>query len=153
MLVILKHSLLLDHVIVPAGGVKEDWEIGYEYHINSANAGYAPAQFNVGTHYFMGQGIEQNFELAAKWFDKASKQNLSQASFNLGQMYLNGRGVNKDYKKGIEYMEHSSDLGNKDAKQVLIDIKKENERKNDDETSETSSTNIEEGVIIGEDKK
>ena len=51
-----------------------DWEVGYEYHVDAANAGYAPAQFNTGTHYFLGQGVEQNLDTAVEWFKKASEE-------------------------------------------------------------------------------
>ena len=46
----------------------------YQYHVEAAKEGYAPAQFNAGTHYFIGQGVEQDFAKAFSWFQKASDQ-------------------------------------------------------------------------------
>ena len=98
-----------------------DWEVGYEYHVDAANAGYAPAQFNTGTHYFLGQGVEQNLDTAVEWFKKASDQGMPQAQVNLARMFLEGYGVTKDRERGISLLRVAAEEGRLDVAKEILD--------------------------------
>ena len=62
-----------------------------------AAQGNGPAQYNLGTMYYTGQGVPQDYAEAVKWYRLAAEQGDADAQLNLGLMYVNGRGVLEDY--------------------------------------------------------
>jgi TPR repeat protein len=54
------------------------------------------AQYNTGTHYFMGRGTEQDMGQAFKFFRQAAEAGMTQSMVNLAQMYEEGLGVERD---------------------------------------------------------
>lgn len=82
----------------------------------SANNGYAPAMFELGTMYHQGTcGLPQDIVKAIYWYKKAAKAGSSNAMVNLGYCYENGIGVEKDFWKAIEYYGQSAQLDNETA--------------------------------------
>ena len=55
--------------------------------------GYAPAQYDLGYHYYQGLGIERDYYQAAHWYRKAAEQGNKNAQRALADCYEQGRGV------------------------------------------------------------
>ena len=64
---------------------------------NSANAGNANAQFELGVRYYNGRGVRQDNVEAVRLYRLAALQGHVWARFNLGVMYETGVGVGKSY--------------------------------------------------------
>jgi TPR repeat protein len=62
-----------------------------------AEAGDAPAQYNLGYMYANGRGVPKDDREAVKWYRKAAEQGDAGAQYNLGGMYAKGEGVPQDY--------------------------------------------------------
>ena len=63
--------------------------------MQTAEAGDADAQANVGEIFERGLGGEPNYDAAFIWYEKAAKQGNARAQFNLGTLYEQGLGVPK----------------------------------------------------------
>lgn len=87
--------------------------------LRAANAGYAPAQMEVGTCYQSGLGLARDFGQAAAWYRKAADQGSAGAQFNLGQMYHYGRGVKQDDKEALGWFQKAAAQGNGGAEYRL----------------------------------
>ena len=62
----------------------------------SAEAGNARDQVNLGNAYWYGRGVKKDYVKAAYWLQKAAAQGNAWGQNNLGRAYWNGRGVKKD---------------------------------------------------------
>jgi hypothetical protein len=62
----------------------------------SANAGYVPAQAELGFCYLTGTGVTRDERLAAHWLTEAARQGEPYAQLNLGTMYEDGSGVDRN---------------------------------------------------------
>ena len=63
----------------------------------AAEAGIAPAQYNLGLMYDNGQGVPQNYAEAMSWYRRAAETGHAKAQNDLGFLYSNGKGVPQDY--------------------------------------------------------
>lgn len=61
----------------------------------AAEAGYAPAQYELGRLYADGPGVERDLKQAAFWYRKAADQGDAEAQNNLGALYAKGLGVRR----------------------------------------------------------
>lgn len=87
--------------------------------MESAQAGSAGAQFELGTRYLDGTGVQQdNFE-ALRWFTLAAEQNNSNAQYNIAVMYLNGIGVVKDAEQAVVWFLKAANNGDVSAQFTL----------------------------------
>jgi len=61
----------------------------FSFYMQSAQQGYAPAQYEVGVIYdfLKGYGVRPNKDSAIYWYLKASEQNYEEAFFKLGRIY------------------------------------------------------------------
>jgi len=87
----------------------KEYEKAFSLYKKAAEAGYAPAQHNLGYMYQHGEGVEENDVEAVKWYRKAVEQGLAVAQYSLGYMYDNGEGVEENdveavkwYRKAVE---------------------------------------------------
>jgi TPR repeat protein len=76
----------------------------------SANQGYALAQYALGQAYQKGEGVEQNSDTAIEWFSKAASQGVYEAQLDLGQIYLQ-RNTPAGNAKAIEWFSMAADQG------------------------------------------
>jgi len=53
------------------------------WYMQSAQQGYAPAQYNLAVAYDTGSGIQHNLQEAMKWYTKAAKQGIALAKEQL----------------------------------------------------------------------
>ena len=54
----------------------------------SAEAGYAEAQYFLGLCYEQGTVVAKNLEMAKTWYEKASSQGFPQAKYRLGRLLM-----------------------------------------------------------------
>jgi TPR repeat protein len=84
-----------------------------------ADAGYAPAQYHLGTAYYTGEGVPRDLKLAGAWFAAAAKAGHPGALFAAGRMYDLGEGVAPDPAKAIVYYKEAALKGDRDARYAL----------------------------------
>ena len=100
-------------------GVAQDQAKAFMLFLQAAQAGYAPAQYDVGRSYFNGEGIEINYVEAVKWWTKAADNKNVRALFNLATLYRKGIGVPRDQVLAHKYYRMAADLGDSRAKAYL----------------------------------
>ena len=77
----------------------------------AAEAGYAPAQSNLGTMYEYGEGIEKDLERAVGWHRRAAEQGYAPAQYDLGAIYFFGQGVERDRERAIRWLQPAAEQG------------------------------------------
>ncbi|MDO4696237.1 MAG: tetratricopeptide repeat protein [Neisseria sp.] len=80
--------------------------------VTSAQAGFAPAQFDLAVMYDYGLYVEENAELAFDWYRKAAQQGLSEAQNAVAVMYDSGRGVARNTREALSWYELAVENGN-----------------------------------------
>ncbi|MBP9878057.1 MAG: sel1 repeat family protein, partial [Alphaproteobacteria bacterium] len=83
----------------------------------AANQGYAPAQDNLGTMYYRGEGnLPQHLIKAARLYKLAADQGYAPAQNNLGMMYYDGEGnLPKDPIEAVRLYKLAADQGDAPA--------------------------------------
>lgn len=66
-------------------GVAQDLEKSASWLLKSAEAGFPPAQYNIGHYWLEAEDKKQAFD----WFMMAAKQNYGPAQFHIGALYGN----------------------------------------------------------------
>lgn len=80
---------------------RADYKSALRIWMQTAAAGDAEAQNNVGEIYERGLGDVPNYGAAAIWYQKAADQNYARALFNLGTLYEAGLGVEQDQLRAL----------------------------------------------------
>ncbi len=75
---------------------RADYKTSLNVWMETAQAGDAAAQVNVGEIFEKGTGAAPNYEAAIIWYTKAAEQGNKRAQFNLGTLYEQGLGVEQD---------------------------------------------------------
>src|SRR5512146_1957825 len=76
-----------------AHGVKFSPKQAFRWYAESALAGSATGQNNVGAAFENGLGCRQSYAMAHKWYRRAAEQGLNTAMANLAFLYLHGLGT------------------------------------------------------------
>lgn len=96
-----------------------DYTAALKWYRKAADQGYAPAQVNLGSMYFEGQGVARDFQEALKWYREAADQGYAPAQFNLGAIYAQGhKGIPKDPLMAYVWFSRSAVLGDEDAQRA-----------------------------------
>lgn len=74
-------------------GVDVDKVQAFALYHQSALAGFASAQHELGLIYSIGEGVPQNFEQSMHWYKLAAQQGLGCSMFFIGLAYERGEGV------------------------------------------------------------
>lgn len=74
----------------------------------SADAGYIPAQLNLGRWYYYTLHL---YEKAIDYWTRAADKGNATAQELLGECYFNGNGVDQDYKKAFDYYLKAANVG------------------------------------------
>lgn len=98
---------------------QKDYTAAYQLFLESAQAGNAEAQFNLGILLYEGQGIEKNQAQALDWIEKAAAQGWADAQYYLGNMYEFGRVVKQSYQSAAELYLKAAEQGNASAQTNL----------------------------------
>lgn len=81
----------------------------------SAELGYAPAQYQLGICYKSEIGVKRNDAEMAKWFGKATEQGLASAQHQLGECYNTGKGVVENTQEAHKLFRKSAEQGYTEA--------------------------------------
>ena len=108
------------------GGISQDWAEGFRLHTLAARSGMPYALFNLGCHYFSGQGVCQDMKEAVYWWQLAADKNVPEAMLNLGKMYAQGLGVELDKEIALQWYfravgESECDASTREALKVLLE--------------------------------
>ncbi len=87
--------------------------------LESAEAGRAAAQVELGRLHETGTGVEKNLPVALDWYRKAAAQGHYQAELKLGQFYEEGLGVTRDNTQALQWYRRSAEKGVPDAQSRL----------------------------------
>ena len=92
------------------GDLQNDTEAAKWYQ-KAAEQGHAPAQRQLGTMYFLGEGVPQHYAEAAKWYQKAADQGYAPGQYRLGLMYSFGKGVPRNDTEAAKWTRKAADQG------------------------------------------
>ncbi len=85
----------------------------------AAEAGFAPAQYQLGVD-MLREGPDKARDLvAAEWLGRASDQGIVPASFDLGILYLEGVRVPRDVGKAFRMLNRAADAGSASAEYAI----------------------------------
>ncbi len=78
----------------------------------AAEAGNAPAAYDLGSRYADGRSVPRDMKVAAQWLEKAADQGLAPAQYRLASIYEKGLGVPQDKAKAKTLYTQAADAGN-----------------------------------------
>lgn len=86
-----------------------------KYYRSAADLAFAPAQYNIGVHYFFGDGLPQDIEEGLKWLKSAARLGSPSAQMTLGNIYSEGlEGVDTDTITALDW--YTKAINNNDEK-------------------------------------
>ena len=88
----------------------KDYQLAYREWKESAEAGKAEAQFDLGVLYAQGLGVRRDLTQAAAWYRKSAEQGNAAAEFALGQLYSRGWGVPRDEADAIRWFQMANSV-------------------------------------------
>ena len=100
-------------------GVKYSPKQAFRWYAESALAGSATGQNNVGAAFENGFGCKQNYAKAAKWYRIAASQGLNTAMSNLAFLYLHGYGLSADKAEALKWFKRGAAAGCKKSKRMV----------------------------------
>ncbi len=100
-------------------GIATNKQTAIKYFIQSAEAGYVPAQLMVGYMYDFADGVAANPKKAIFWYKKASDAGEGNATLNLANMYSDGRSVRKNIAKADRLYRKAVSQNNAVAASIL----------------------------------
>ena len=106
-------------------GVTPDYSEAAKLCKLAAEQGHAPAQYNLGFMYEMGQGVEQDASESLKWYRTAADNGYAPAQLELGEMYESGAVGARDYGDAVKWYRLAADQGNADAQLKLGNMYRE----------------------------
>lgn len=111
-------------------GIEQNDADGIYWITQSAKKGYSEAMAYLGWFLEEGlYGLSRNISKAVEWYRKGSEAGWASAAYLLGRCYYLGAGVPKDFWKAINYFGQATNLGNKEAYNVLLEARSEMTRK------------------------
>jgi hypothetical protein len=109
--VLMSEPAFADFIKATKAAANGDYETARQEYEESAKAGDARAQNNLGRFYRLGKGGPVDLKQAIYWFTKASEQGQPNAETSLGDMYENGDGLTKDYNSARYWYLEASKSG------------------------------------------
>ena len=113
-----------------AHGVKYSPKQAFRWYAESALAGSATGQNNVGAAFENGLGCQQNYAKAAKWYRIAAEQGLNTAMANLAFLYLHGYGIRPDKAEALKWFQRGAAAGCRKSKKMVEAVLGDEARKN-----------------------
>ncbi|ARO22418.1 peptidoglycan-binding domain-containing protein [Rhizobium sp. TAL182] len=81
----------------------------------SADKGFAPAQYRLGSMYEKGNGVERDIAKAKGFYEQAANQGNASAMHNLAVLYASGALGQQDYATAASWFTKAADLGITDS--------------------------------------
>jgi len=104
---------------VPAGNAAYaagDYDAAYQEWLESAEAGSAQAQFNLGLLFEHGKGREIDLAQAATWYLQSADGGFVRAQYAVARMYESGSGVERDFVQARKWYKLSGKQKYQDAR-------------------------------------
>jgi len=106
--------------LASGSGVSKDPERAVYWWRKSAEAGFPPAQLDLGAAYRMGiGGLEKDMSQAVKWIRLAAENGFPDAQAELGIFYSLGHGVAEDDQQAEVWMRKAAEQGSEKGMQLL----------------------------------
>lgn len=100
------------------GGEQDDVEAARLFR-ESAELGYARAQYNLGLCFALGRGVAKDQEKALEWWRRAAALGFARAQYRLGMSYETGDGVTADKAEALKWYRESAAHGYPEARAAL----------------------------------
>ncbi|MFZ0888707.1 MAG: protein kinase [Candidatus Binataceae bacterium] len=114
-----------DAQMAPAGiylwgdGVRNEYGEAIRRLEQTAAAGDAIAQVELGDRYAKGEGVRQDYNEALRWFREAAQTGNADGEYNLAMMYQNAPGVPRDPAEALRWLRKAAAGGSADAQYGL----------------------------------
>jgi uncharacterized caspase-like protein len=105
------NELRLEYLLGRSYDKTRDYLQALRYLAKAADAGYAPAQANLGVLFATGHGVVKDMPRAYELFSKAVAGGVPGAISNLGAMYAAGDFVKKDEARALELYQQAIEAG------------------------------------------
>lgn len=92
-----------------------DLSTALSWYEKSAELGYAPAQYRVGSFYEKGMGGDRDFDAAKTWYQLSAEQGNAAAMHNLAVLFANGVDGTPDMASATRWFQKAAELGLKDS--------------------------------------
>jgi uncharacterized protein len=90
--------------------------------VQSAGAGFAPAQHMLAALYERGQFLPPSQSLAVHWYRLAAEQGDPAAQLSLATQYYLGRGAQRDYGEAARWYERAAQAGDAGAQYIVASM-------------------------------
>lgn len=102
-------------------GLTRDLAVAAKLHEKLASAGYAPAQFKLGSHFEKGSGVVRDIAQAKTWYARAAEQGHARAMHNLAVLYAENPGPTgkPDYASAASWFRQGAEAGVRDSQYNL----------------------------------
>lgn len=118
---------IIGEMYIYGKGIEQDFDMAKKYFMDLSDTCNVNALNNLGAICCQ----QDNYKEAIIWFEKASKLDSKEANNNLGIIYENGLAAKKDMDLAINYYNKAALLGDKDAKNRLVELLEANEITNE----------------------
>lgn len=98
---------------------QKDYPSAYKLFLESAQAGNAEAEYNLGVLIHEGQGTEKDETQALSWIEKAAVQGWADAQYYLGNLYEFGQIVPQSFQNAALWYQKAAEQGNASAQTNL----------------------------------
>ncbi|WEK51801.1 MAG: hypothetical protein P0Y66_07440 [Candidatus Kaistia colombiensis] len=102
-----------------SNGGPRDARLAAEWYERSAKAGFALAQYRIGSLYERGEGVPRDLSSAQSWYVKASEQGNARAAHNLAVLLSEGATAEPDYVRAAQYFAQAATLNVADSQYNL----------------------------------
>ncbi|MBX4929790.1 peptidoglycan-binding protein [Rhizobium binae] len=96
-------------------GVTVDQKQAANWYQLSADKGFAPAQYRLGSMYEKGNGVERDIAKAKTFYEQAANQGNASAMHNLAVLYASGALGQQDYATAASWFTKAANLGITDS--------------------------------------
>jgi len=97
----------------------QDYAQAVAWFRKAADQGFAAAQNELGSCYYLGNGVSQDYAQAVHWFRKAADQGDRSGQWNLGVCYVSGNGVSQDHEQAARWYRKAAEQGHVEAQNAL----------------------------------
>lgn len=96
-------------------GLAADQKQAASWYQLSADKGFAPAQYRLGSMYEKGNGVDRDVQKAKALYEQAAGQGNASAMHNLAVLYASGALGQQDYATAATWFQKAADLGITDS--------------------------------------
>ncbi|GAA3059621.1 cell division protein PodJ [Rhizobium viscosum] len=96
-------------------GLAADQKQAASWYQLSADKGFAPAQYRLGSMYEKGNGVDRDVQKAKALYEQAAAQGNASAMHNLAVLYASGALGQQDYATAATWFQKAADLGITDS--------------------------------------